>query len=142
MPQVEAPVIFTLAGDHGVAIEGVSAYPQAVTAQMVENFARGGAGVNVLARHVGARVVVANLGVAAPLADHAAIVDRSVAPGTRSITKGPGDDPRRGRPGDRGGRGARGRRSAGLRRDGGDGHRQHDRGERAHGGAAPAPIRR
>ena len=89
MPRVEAPVIFTLAGDHGVATEGVSAYPQAVTAQMVENFARGGAGVNVLARHVGARVVVANLGVAAPLADHAAIVDRSVAPGTRSITKGP-----------------------------------------------------
>jgi nicotinate-nucleotide--dimethylbenzimidazole phosphoribosyltransferase len=89
MPQVEAPVIFTLAADHGVATEGVSAYPQAVTAQMVENFARGGAGVNVLARHVGARVVVADLGVAAPLADHAAIVDRSVAPGTRSITKGP-----------------------------------------------------
>ncbi len=89
MPRVEAPVIFTLAGDHGVAVEGVSAYPQAVTAQMVENFARGGAAVNVLARHVGARVVVANLGVAASLADHAAIVQRSVAPGTRSITKGP-----------------------------------------------------
>jgi nicotinate-nucleotide--dimethylbenzimidazole phosphoribosyltransferase len=89
MPRVDAPVIFTLAGDHGVATEGVSAYPQAVTAQMVENFARGGAGVNVLARQVGARVVVGNLGVAAPLSDHAAIVDRSVAPGTRSITKGP-----------------------------------------------------
>ncbi|HEX2482568.1 MAG TPA: nicotinate-nucleotide--dimethylbenzimidazole phosphoribosyltransferase, partial [Methylomirabilota bacterium] len=81
MPRVDAPVIFTLAGDHGVATEGVSAYPQAVTAQMVENLARGGAGVNVLARQVGARVVVGNLGVAAPLADHAAIVDRSVAPG-------------------------------------------------------------
>jgi nicotinate-nucleotide--dimethylbenzimidazole phosphoribosyltransferase len=89
MPRVDAPVIFTLAGDHGVATEGVSAYPQAVTAQMVENLARGGAGVNVLARQVGARVVVGNLGVATPLADHAAIVDRSVAPGTRSITKGP-----------------------------------------------------
>jgi nicotinate-nucleotide--dimethylbenzimidazole phosphoribosyltransferase len=88
MPQVETPVIFTLAGDHGVAAEGVSAYPQSVTAQMVENFARGGAGVNVLARHVGARVVVANLGVAAPVAADG-IVQRSVAPGTRSITQGP-----------------------------------------------------
>jgi nicotinate-nucleotide--dimethylbenzimidazole phosphoribosyltransferase len=89
MPRVEMPVIFTLAGDHGVAAEGVSAYPQAVTVQMVENLARGGAGVNVLARHVGARVVVADLGVAAPLNGHAGIVARRVAPGTRSITKGP-----------------------------------------------------
>jgi nicotinate-nucleotide--dimethylbenzimidazole phosphoribosyltransferase len=89
LPRVDAPVIFTLAGDHGVAAEGVSAYPQAVTAQMIENFARGGAGVNVLARHVGARVVVANLGVAAPLGGHAGIVERRIAPGTRSITKGP-----------------------------------------------------
>jgi nicotinate-nucleotide--dimethylbenzimidazole phosphoribosyltransferase len=89
MPRVEVPVIFTLAGDHGVATEGVSAYPQAVTAQMVENFARGGAAVNVLARHVGARVVVADLGVAAPLAGHLGIVRCRVAAGTRSITQGP-----------------------------------------------------
>jgi nicotinate-nucleotide--dimethylbenzimidazole phosphoribosyltransferase len=89
MPRVDAPVIFTLAGDHGVATEGVSAYPQAVTAQMVENFARGGAGVNVLARHVGARVVVADFGVAARVAPDAGIVDCRVAPGTHSITKGP-----------------------------------------------------
>jgi nicotinate-nucleotide--dimethylbenzimidazole phosphoribosyltransferase len=89
MPRVDAPVIFTLAGDHGVATEGVSAYPQAVTAQMVENFARGGAGVNALARHVGARVVVADFGVAAPVVADAGIVDCRVAPGTHSITKGP-----------------------------------------------------
>jgi nicotinate-nucleotide--dimethylbenzimidazole phosphoribosyltransferase len=89
LPQIETPVIFTLAGDHGVAAEGVSAYPQAVTAQMVENFVRGGAGVNVLARHVGARVVVADLGVAAPLADGNGVVRYRVAPGTRSITQGP-----------------------------------------------------
>jgi nicotinate-nucleotide--dimethylbenzimidazole phosphoribosyltransferase len=88
MPRVERPVIFTLAADHGVATEGVSAYPQAVTAQMVENFARGGAAVNALARHVGARVVVADLGVAAPLPDDLGIVRRSVAAGTRSITRG------------------------------------------------------
>jgi nicotinate-nucleotide--dimethylbenzimidazole phosphoribosyltransferase len=89
MPRVEAPVIFTLAGDHGVVAEGVSAYPQAVTAQMVENLARGGAAVNVLARQVGARVVVADLGVAAPVPDHPAVVHRRVAPGTRNLTRGP-----------------------------------------------------
>jgi nicotinate-nucleotide--dimethylbenzimidazole phosphoribosyltransferase len=89
MPRLERPVIFTLAGDHGVATEGVSAYPQVVTAQMVENLARGGAAVNVLARHVGARLVVADLGVAAPLADDLEVVRRPVAAGTRSITRGP-----------------------------------------------------
>jgi len=60
-----------------------------VTAQMVENFVRGGAGVNVLARHVGARVVVADLGVAAPLAEGNGVARYRVAPGTRSITQGP-----------------------------------------------------
>src|SRR3989475_6848796 len=63
-PCVERPVIFTFAADHGVVTEGVSAYPQIVTAQMVENFLRGGAAVNVLARHAGAAVVVADMGVA------------------------------------------------------------------------------
>src|SRR5512132_584402 len=73
-PQARRCVIFTLVGDHGVAAEGVSAYPQIVTAQMVENFLQGGAAVSVLARHVGARVVVADLGVAVPLPRHAALV--------------------------------------------------------------------
>ena len=107
VPRVEAPVIFTLAGDHGVAAEGVSAYPQAVTAQMVENLARGGAAVNVLARHVGARVVVADLGVAGPLAGHGGVVERRIAPGTRSITKGPAMSPRGNGSGDRRRGGAR-----------------------------------
>jgi nicotinate-nucleotide--dimethylbenzimidazole phosphoribosyltransferase len=89
LPQIETPVIFTLVADHGVAAEGVSAYPQSVTAQMVENFVRGGAGVNVLARQVGARVVVADLGVAAPLAQSNGVARHRVAPGTRSITQGP-----------------------------------------------------
>src|SRR5439155_8692794 len=72
-PRVEHPVIFTLAGDHAIAAEGVSAYTQVVTAQMVENFLRGGAAVNVLARHAGARVIVADLGVAAALGAHPAL---------------------------------------------------------------------
>jgi nicotinate-nucleotide--dimethylbenzimidazole phosphoribosyltransferase len=88
-PAVERPVIFTFAGDHGVVVEGVSAYPQVVTSQMVENFLRGGAGVNVLARHAGARVVVADLGVAAPLPSHPALAVKKVAPGTQNLARGP-----------------------------------------------------
>ncbi|HYB40169.1 MAG TPA: nicotinate-nucleotide--dimethylbenzimidazole phosphoribosyltransferase, partial [Candidatus Methylomirabilis sp.] len=88
-PRAERSVIFTLAGDHGVAEEGVSAYPQVVTAQMVENFLRGGAAVNVLARHAGARVVVADLGVATPLAGERGLRSMKIAPGTRNMTRGP-----------------------------------------------------
>ena len=89
MPRVEAPVIFTLAGDHGVVAEGVSAFPQAVTAQMVENFVRGGAAVNVLARQVGARVVVADLGVAGSLLAYPGVVSRKIAAGTENLARGP-----------------------------------------------------
>src|SRR6266700_1442699 len=88
-PRVERPVIFTFAADHGVVAEGVSAYPQVVTAQMVENFLKGGAAVNVLARHVGAPVVVADLGVAAALPAHAALVSRKIGPGARNMAVGP-----------------------------------------------------
>ena len=88
-PEVAHPVIFTLAGDHGVVEEGVSAYPQVVTAQMVENFLRGGAAINVLARHAGARVVVADLGVAGPLGDHAALRSLKIGAGTRNMSRGP-----------------------------------------------------
>ncbi len=66
-PKVGRKAILTMAGDHGVVAEGVSAYPQEVTGQMVRNFLAGGAAVNVLAAHVGARVVVVDLGVAADL---------------------------------------------------------------------------
>jgi nicotinate-nucleotide--dimethylbenzimidazole phosphoribosyltransferase len=88
-PQVAHAVIFALAADHGVAAEGVSAYPQIVTAQMVENLVRGGAAVNVLARHVGAKVVVVDMGVAAPLPAHAGLLSRRIAPGTRNMAKQP-----------------------------------------------------
>jgi nicotinate-nucleotide--dimethylbenzimidazole phosphoribosyltransferase len=88
-PRVTAPVIFTLAADHGVVAEGVSAYPQSVTAQMVENFLRGGAAVNVLARHAGAQVVVADFGVATPLGAPDGLVVRRVGPGTANMAHGP-----------------------------------------------------
>ncbi len=88
-PQVAHAVIFTLAADHGVAAEGVSAYPQIVTAQMVENLVGGGAAVNVLARHVGAKVVVVDMGVAGPLPPHAGLLSRRIAPGTRNMAKEP-----------------------------------------------------
>ncbi len=88
-PRIAHKVIFTLAGDHGVTKEGVSAYPSEVTPQMVYNFLRGGAGINVLARHIGARVVVADLGVASVLERHPDLKDRKVAMGTRSMAAGP-----------------------------------------------------
>jgi nicotinate-nucleotide--dimethylbenzimidazole phosphoribosyltransferase len=88
-PRVTAPVVFTFAADHGVVAEGVSAYPQSVTAQMVENFLRGGAAVNVLARQAGARVVVADFGVATPLGEVAGLVARRIGPGTGNMTLGP-----------------------------------------------------
>ena len=88
-PQITHKIIFTLAGDHGIAQEGVSAYPSEVTPQMVYNFLRGGAGINVLARLVGARVVVADLGVAVDLRHHPDLKEKKVAPGTRNMAKGP-----------------------------------------------------
>jgi nicotinate-nucleotide--dimethylbenzimidazole phosphoribosyltransferase len=88
-PQATRPVIFTFAADHGVVAEGVSAYPQSVTAQMVENFLRGGAAVNVLAREVGARVVVADFGVATPPTATGGLVSRRIAGGTRNLATGP-----------------------------------------------------
>jgi nicotinate-nucleotide--dimethylbenzimidazole phosphoribosyltransferase len=88
-PAVTRPVIFTFAADHGVVAEGVSAYPQIVTAQMVENFVRGGAAVNVLARQAGARVVIADFGVASPLGRSPELVDCPIGPGTANIAAGP-----------------------------------------------------
>src|SRR5256886_3506885 len=87
-PLLEA-VVFTLAADHGVAAEGVSAYPREVTAQMVLNFLRGGAAINVHAREVGARVVMADIGVDAELPPHPKLRAVKVRRGTDSITRGP-----------------------------------------------------
>ena len=89
-PRLGRKVVFTLAGDHGVVAEGVSAFPQAVSAQMVANFLRGGAAVCVLARHAGAEVVVADLGLAGEVpGDTAALRDCRVANGTANMAQGP-----------------------------------------------------
>jgi nicotinate-nucleotide--dimethylbenzimidazole phosphoribosyltransferase len=88
-PRLPHKVIVTMAADHGVVAEGVSAYPQAVTAQMVGNFLRGGAAINVLARQAGARVVVVDLGVAAELARSPGLISRKVAFGTQNMAQGP-----------------------------------------------------
>lgn len=89
MPKLQHKAIVTMAADHGVVAQGVSLYPQEVTAQMVQNFLRGGAGINVLAQQVGARVVVVDMGVAADLEPHPGLVCKKVAYGTRDMAVGP-----------------------------------------------------
>lgn len=88
-PLLERRTVIVMAGDHGVAGEGVSAYPAEVTAQMVLNFLRGGAAISVLARQAGARVVVVDMGVAADLAPHPHLRSQKVARGTRNLAQGP-----------------------------------------------------
>lgn len=88
-PPLGGKRIITFAADHGVAAEGVSAYPAEVTAQMVRNMLGGGAAVNVLARHVGAEVRVVDIGVAGPLADASGLCRRKVLSGTGNIAEGP-----------------------------------------------------
>ena len=91
-PNVARKTVITMAGDHGVVAEGVSAFPQEVTVQMVANFVNGGAGVNVLARLEGVEVLVVDMGVAgdlSALATTGKILDRKIAPGTGNIAAGP-----------------------------------------------------
>ena len=88
-PKLKHKVIFTMAGDHGVVENNVSAFPQEVTPQMVYNFLNGGAGINVLARHVGARVVIVDMGVACDLKNNPSLIIKKVNHGTRNMTKGP-----------------------------------------------------
>jgi nicotinate-nucleotide--dimethylbenzimidazole phosphoribosyltransferase len=91
-PPVARRSIVTMAADHGVAGAGVSKYPQEVTAQMVHNFVKGGAGINALARVAGARVTVVDMGVAADLSGLAAggqLMSKRIGPGTRNMADGP-----------------------------------------------------
>jgi nicotinate-nucleotide--dimethylbenzimidazole phosphoribosyltransferase len=88
-PDVSKKVVFTFAGDHGVTEEGVSLFPREVTPQMVLNFLSGGAGINVLARHVGADVRVVDVGVDYDFAGIAGLIHKKVARGTKNFAKGP-----------------------------------------------------
>jgi len=87
MPRLERKAIYIFCGDHGVARAGVSAYPQEVTRQMVANFLRGGAAINVLCRHYGIQPIVVNAGVAGEPIEGA--VDCRVGPGTADFLAGP-----------------------------------------------------
>jgi nicotinate-nucleotide--dimethylbenzimidazole phosphoribosyltransferase len=90
-PPVPAPVtVAVFAGDHGVVEAGVTPWPSEVTAQMVANFCAGGAAINVLARHVGAEVVVVDVGVAGPIpGETSVLLRRNVALGTANLAQGP-----------------------------------------------------
>ncbi len=88
-PEIRRKTAILMAADHGVVEEGVSAYPSAVTAQMVLNFLNGGAAMNVLSSHVGAELVVMDVGVATDLPDHPMLWKQKVAYGTRNMVKEP-----------------------------------------------------
>jgi nicotinate-nucleotide--dimethylbenzimidazole phosphoribosyltransferase len=88
-PRMAKKLIFTMAGDHGVALDGVSAFPQEVTAQMVYSFTQGWASINVLAMHEGIDVRVVDCGVAVDLPREWPIVHRKIGKGTASIRRGP-----------------------------------------------------
>lgn len=87
-PKIGKKAIIVMAGDHGVVEEGVSAFPQEVTPQMVFNFLNGGAGINVLAKHVGADVKVVDIGVASPV-EASGLISRKIKMGTDNMVKGP-----------------------------------------------------
>lgn len=87
LPALPRKAVITMAGDHGVTAEGVSAYPSEVTPQMVLNFLAGGAAINVLARAAGARVVVVDMGVAVDLPQAPGLVQRKITPGTRNFAR-------------------------------------------------------
>ncbi len=88
-PSIPEKAVLVFAGDHGVTEEGISAFPKEVTFQMVHNFLVGGAGINVLARHVGADVKVLDIGVDHDFEPVEGLVDIKVAHGTDNFTKGP-----------------------------------------------------
>ncbi len=91
-PSCSKKAILTMAGDHGVTVEGVSKFPSEVTPQMVHNFVNGGAGINALARQAKADVFVVDMGVNADLNDLAAagkIINKKVGLGTENMARGP-----------------------------------------------------
>lgn len=89
-PAVDPARIYTCAGDHGVAAQGVSLFPQEVTRQMVENFVRGGAAINVLTRTAGVDLKAVDAGcVGGPFPEHPSLIQCKVAPGTADFIQAP-----------------------------------------------------
>jgi nicotinate-nucleotide--dimethylbenzimidazole phosphoribosyltransferase len=82
-PSVRNKAVLVMAADHGIAARGVSAFPQEVTGEMVGTFVRGGAGINVLARHAGARVLVVDMGIIGDISGLPAAGDRRGADSSR-----------------------------------------------------------
>lgn len=89
LPRPPVKGVLLMAGDHGVVAEGVTPYPQSVTFQMVQNILAGGAGINAVARAVGARVQVVDVGVCGDLADHPRLWRHKVRPGTGNLLREP-----------------------------------------------------
>jgi len=89
MPRINKKTVIIAVGDHGVVAEGVSAYPQEVTPQMVYNFLSGGAAINVLSKHAGAEIIVLDAGVAADLPSHTLLRNVKIGRGTNNIALGP-----------------------------------------------------
>lgn len=87
-PSLERVRAVVFAADHGIVAEGVSAYPQSVTAEMVRNFASGGAAISVLAREWGAELEVVNVGTLEPLEELPGVIDRRIGPGTANFAQG------------------------------------------------------
>ena len=88
-PRVDHLWIAIFAGDHGVVAEGVSAYPQAVTGQMLHNFVNGGAAISVLARQLGAQLDVVDLGTVSPMLNLAGVRHVQLGAGTANFANGP-----------------------------------------------------
>ena len=96
-PSVGGKAVIVAAGDHGVVAQGVTGYPQEVTAQMVLNFLSGGAAISVMCRHLGIRQVIVNAGVASDLPHHPDLRSLRIGPGTADISRGPAMSPEQAR---------------------------------------------
>jgi nicotinate-nucleotide--dimethylbenzimidazole phosphoribosyltransferase len=88
-PEIKGKAVYVFAGDHGIVEEGVSAYPQEVTALMVRNFLAGGAGINVLSRRAGADVYIIDIGMKEEITDVTGLIDRNIKRSTDNMAKGP-----------------------------------------------------
>jgi nicotinate-nucleotide--dimethylbenzimidazole phosphoribosyltransferase len=88
-PKIHNKAIITMAADHGVVAEGIALYPQVVTRQMVLNFVHGGAAINVLSKHIGARVVVVDMGVIGGFDPMPGLLCKMIDFGTKNMAQGP-----------------------------------------------------